>query len=148
VPTVRLTAVTVAATGDGSPDETWDRYTTPVRWSSWSPQIRDVDTTDPGRRVDVGTTGTVRGPAGAHISFVVTEVDAERRRWTWQVRAGLVTLTLEHGVEPHGSGVRAWARVIGPLPVVLAYAPLSRLALGRLVAVPGDDEWADRTADA
>lgn len=148
MPAVPLTSVTVAATGSGSLDETWDRYTTPARWSSWSPQIRSVDTTDPGRRVDVGTTGTVRGPAGAHVSFVVTEVDDDTRLWTWRVRAGLITLVLEHGVESHGSGVRAWARVSGPLPVVLAYAPLARLALGRLVAPLHDDARTDRTADA
>jgi hypothetical protein len=127
-------SLTVAATGAASVDDTWRRYTVPALWSSWSPQIRSVTTAQPESRVSAGTVGTVVGPAGVQVPFTVTDVDDAARRWTWQVRAGLVTLVLEHGVDAVDGRTRAWARVTGPLPVVLGYAPLARLALGRLVA--------------
>lgn len=127
------TTITVRARGDGDLDRAWLHYRTPALWSRWSPQIRSVDTDHPHRPVAVGTAGTVHGPAGARVSFVVTDVDAAARQWTWQVQAGLITLELEHGVVDTGRGTQAWARINGPLPVVLAYAPLARLALGRLV---------------
>jgi hypothetical protein len=44
-------------------------------------------------------------------------------------------LRLEHTVEPGpGSGTRTGLVVDGPAPVVMAYAPVARLALHRLVA--------------
>jgi hypothetical protein len=127
-------SLTVAATGTASVDDTWARYTVPSLWSSWSPQIQSVDTAQPDAPVAAGSVGTVVGPAGVRVPFTVTHVDAAARRWTWEVRAGLVTLVLEHGVDALDARTRAWARVTGPLPVVLGYAPLARLALGRLVA--------------
>ena len=42
-------------------------------------------------------------------------------------------MTLDHGVEPAGTGTRTTLAVDGPAPVVLAYVPLARVALGRLV---------------
>jgi len=128
------TSVTVAATGVASVDDTWARYTVPGLWSGWSPQIRSVTTPHPDAPVVAGTAGTVVGPAGVKVPFTVTDVDDAEHRWTWQVRAGLVTLVLEHGVDAVDARTRAWARVTGPLPVVLGYAPLARVALGRLVA--------------
>lgn len=128
------TSLTVSATGPASVEDAWTRYTVPDLWSSWSPQIQSVSTEHPDAAVVVGTAGTVVGPAGVRVPFTVTHVDETARRWTWRVRAGLVTLVLEHGVDGADGRSRAWTRVTGPLPVVLGYAPLARLALGRLVA--------------
>ena len=47
---------------------------------------------------------------------------------------GLPRLHLVHGVEATAGGSATWLVVTGGLPVVAAYAPLARLALGRLVA--------------
>lgn len=132
--TTLSTTLVVSAQGAADPAQAWDRYTIPSRWAQWSPQISDVVVTNPDRRVEVGTRGVVRGPAGVTVAFEVTEVDPTRRRWTWRVHAGLVPLLLGHGVDPTANGSRAWVRITGALPVVLAYAPLARLALGRLVA--------------
>lgn len=79
----------------------------------------------------------MRGPAGMSVVFTATEVDALAWRWTWVVRLTAVTLHMTHGVEPrdtgHG-GSRAWVRISGLRPVVVAYAPLARVALTRLVS--------------
>ena len=70
------------------------------------------------------------------VRFRVLAVDPAARVWTWQASAGPVVLRLHHGVapDPAGSGrTRTTLRVTGPAPVVLAYAPVARLALRRLV---------------
>lgn len=128
------TTLTVRASGHASAARVWLRYTVPAHWASWSPQISEVETDRPADPVSVGTTGTVRGPGGVRVPFRVTSVDHGTRRWTWQVRAGIVTLVLDHGVDDDHAGATAWARITGPLPVVLGYAPLARHALRRLVA--------------
>ena len=51
----------------------------------------------------------------------------------WSVRTGPLRLRFEHGVEPAGTGSTAWAVVHALRPLALAYAPVARLALGRLV---------------
>lgn len=133
VPRPLVTTLTVAATGPASLAEVWDKYTLPVRWPQWSPQIRGVEVDEPARRVAAGTRGVVRGPGGVRVPFEVTAVDTSLLRWTWRVRVGLVPLQLGHGVDDRPEGTRAWVRITGPLPLVLGYAPASRLALGRLV---------------
>ena len=127
------TTLTVRARGHADPSRVWRRYTVPAHWASWSVQIRDVETRHPAEPVTQGTVGTVRGPGGVRVPFRVTSVDDGARRWTWRVRAGIVTLVLDHGVDAGQAGTEAWARITGPLPVVLGYAPLARHALHRLV---------------
>ena len=116
----------------------WERYADPQLWSTWSPQIQRVETRM--QRLEAGGTGTVHaGPLPRPtigVPFEVLELDEQAMTWTWRVRlgpAGLVRLLLVHGVTAHGSGSSTWLRVHGPLPVVLGYAPVARLALGRLV---------------
>lgn len=147
------TTVTVGASGPAAADEVWLRYATPSRWHEWSPQISRVDCSSPDAVVVAGLSGTVSGPLGARVRFAVTGVDESARRWTWRVRVGLLDLVMAHGVDslpgggdavPHtepplgvrhdGERVRAWVALTGALPVVAAYAPAARLALGRLVA--------------
>lgn len=128
-----MTSLTLHARGAASAAEAWERYAVPARWSEWSPQISGVDTD--AARIAPGVTGRVRGPGRVPlVSFVVEEVDEPGRRWTWRVSAGPVRLRLHHGVQDDRAGSRTWLTVEGPLPVVLSYAPLARLALGKLVA--------------
>lgn len=144
LPPVTLT-IQVGATGSASVPEVWHRYVTPQRWPQWSPQIQRVEGVEPSRPVTAGTTGRVVGPMGVPIPFRVSAVDPAARRWAWRVRVGGLVLTLDHGVDaldvdPSGLGrTRAWVRIAGPAPMVLAYAPLARVALSRLVRVPDSD---------
>lgn len=122
----------LGASGPLEPAAVWERYAVPALWSTWSPQITRVDSTS--ARLTAGTTGVVHGPLGVRVPFEVLSVDETRRRWSWRVRAALVTLELVHEVlgRPDG-GTDTTLSVTGPAPVVLAYAPLAQLALSRLV---------------
>jgi hypothetical protein len=119
--------------GPATPELVWQRYARPARWSEWSPQIRRVDCAD--EELRAGSTGRVHGPPGVAVDFTVLALDAAARTWSWQVRVLLVgvRLHLEHGVDEDELGVRTWLRLHGPAPVVLAYAPVARWALHRLV---------------
>ena len=123
---------TLRAEGDARPEVAWERYAELARWPQWSPQITGVEAGGP--RLVAGLTGTVRGPAGVRIAFTVLEVDEAARTWSWRASLGPVVLVLHHGVEARAGGCATWLRTRGLPPVVLAYAPLARLALGRLVA--------------
>lgn len=128
------TTITVGASGPATPEHVWQRYATPARWHEWSPQIAGVECHDPDDLVVAGLVGAVNGPLGVTVRFRVTEVNAAARRWTWHVRVGIVDLAMAHGVDPLLATARAWVAITGPLPLVAAYAPAARLALGRLVA--------------
>jgi hypothetical protein len=114
----------------------WERYADPDLWSTWAPQIQRVETTMD--RLRVGGTGVVRAGPLAHLTigvpFEVLEVDETALRWAWRVHLGLLGLRLEHGVTAHLTGSSARLRLHGPLPLILGYAPVARIALGRLVA--------------
>ena len=133
--------MSLVARGRASADEVWRRYAELTRWPEWSPQIRAVQA--PSSRLVAGLSGRVLPPLGPAASFVVLDVDEARRLWTWQVTSGpaggpgggLTTVDLEHGVDERvGGGSTATLRLRGAVPVVLAYAPLARLAMRRLVA--------------
>jgi hypothetical protein len=123
--------LTLAAAGRASAGEAWERYAQVASWSRWSPQIRSV--TCSSSRIRTGATGRVRGPLGVGVDFVVEAVDEKSRQWVWTVSTGPVVLRLHHSVVPVGDGARTTLTMSGPLPVLLGYAPLARLALGRLV---------------
>lgn len=123
----------VTATGPAAPDEVWDRYTRPARWSSWAPHIREVD--HPGDVVAPGSRGRVTGVGGLVAVFHVDAVDEAARTWTWSVRTGPLRLRFDHDVRPTADGgSTASMTAHGPWPVLLAYAPVARWALGRLVS--------------
>jgi hypothetical protein len=130
-----MTALRVQAHGVAPVTLAWERYADPSRWSDWAPQIQGVETEMV--RLVAGGTGTVR--AGLlpwptlGVPFRVLEVDEVAMQWSWEARIGPLRLRLEHGVTSHLTGSSTWLRVHGPLPVVLAYAPLARVALGRLL---------------
>ncbi len=127
--------LTIGASGPADPEDAWDRYVHPGLWPTWSPQISSVDATDSTLRA--GTTGTVHGPLGVGVPFTVLDVNTENRCWSWRVTAAGITLVLHHTVRLSNEkalGGSATSLVIdGPAPVVLGYAPLARIALGRLV---------------
>jgi polyketide cyclase/dehydrase/lipid transport protein len=124
-------ALTLQARGRLPVDLAWERYADPQQWPNWAPQIRRVDAVG---RLRPGMTGRVYSYVPPGLAFTVLAVDARHRTWSWRVKLGPLTLTLEHGVRqgPHG-GSETWLRLHGPMPLLLAYAPLARYALGRLV---------------
>lgn len=123
--------LTLRASGAADAVEVWERYAMPQRWPTWSPQITRAQTAAP--RICVGAIGTIVGPLGAHVSFVIDAVDEEARSWSWRVRVGPVTVRMMHAVSVEGRGSTTTLRVHGPLPVVAGYAPVAQLALNRLV---------------
>ncbi|MGY2080603.1 SRPBCC family protein [Modestobacter sp. SYSU DS0657] len=129
-----MTTLTLHATGPVDPQEAWDRYLHPARWSEWSPQIKKVDASAP--RIAPGVSGRVYDPIGTSVGFVVDEVSAAERRWAWQVTVGPTRLGLAHWVSPApDGGTTAGLRITGFAPLVVGYAPLALLALKRLVTI-------------
>jgi hypothetical protein len=127
-----VTALTLHATGPEAPAEVWERYAVPARWPEWAPQITGVDL--PAGRLAAGARGRVRAPLGLALPFVVDSVDEAARCWSWTVSIGPVRLRLLHWVaEGPDGGSTTGLRIDGPAPLVLGYAPLARLAIGRLV---------------
>jgi hypothetical protein len=122
-----MTAVTVRARGGASKYEIWSRYRDPQRWPSWSPQISRVHAEG---ELRPGLEGEVEGPLGVRARFEVLAVDEPAMRWTWRVRVGPTSLEIDHDVSEGYASVT----VHGPAPIVLAYAPIARRALRRLVA--------------
>ena len=125
----------VEVSGSARPVVAWERYAVLDAWSSWAPQIRGVDAD--GTRLVRGLTGEVRVVGGLRVPFVVTDVDERAMRWSWIARVGPVVLTLHHDVAPARRGRQGTVAGLvleGATPLVAAYAPLTRLALARLVA--------------
>ena len=126
--------LTIAASGTQPAGPAWERYARLELWPTWSPYLRRAEPA--GARLSPGLTGRVFGPLGVRVRYVVDEVDEAERRWAWTVRAGPVRVALRHGVDATSSGSRTWLTLRGPAPVILAYAPLARWALHRLVSMP------------
>ena len=130
-----MAALTLHARGVAPVTLAWERYADPALWCTWAPRIQRVDTTM--ERLVAGGVGTVR--AGLlpwptlGVPFTVLAVDEAAMQWSWEARLGPLRLRLEHGVTGHPTGSATWLRVHGPLPVILGYAPVARVALGRLV---------------
>jgi hypothetical protein len=125
----------VRVTGAAPVAAVWERYAVPARWAGWAPHLRGVEMPGDtrGGRIAPGLGGRVRGPLGLRVTFVVADVDERRRTWSWDVRLGPLRMHLRHGVDPDPGGAATWLAVRGPAPVVLAYLPVARVALRRLV---------------
>jgi len=119
------------ARGPAPVDQAWRRYTEIPLWSTWAPQISRVQASS--NQLASGVDGTVYVLGLLPIPFTVTSVCAEARNWSWLVRIGPVELHLRHAVEADGAGSRTTLDIEGPAVVVIAYAPVARFALGRLV---------------
>lgn len=116
----------VQVTGPASAETMWAAYADTSDWASWAPHIRSVD---PIGIIYAGMRGVVEGPFRSRARFEVTSVDEAERRWTWEVRLGPAHLTIDHEV---GEGTTS-VTIEGPAPLVIAYAPVARRALERLV---------------
>jgi hypothetical protein len=131
-----MSTIRLEAHGPAPESLAWERYADPGLWSTWAPQIQRVETVL--SRLEAGGTGTVRAGLLPRptigVPFTVLAVDETAHEWSWEARLGPLRLRLEHGVDAHPDGSSTWLRVHGPLPVLLGYAPVARLALGRLVA--------------
>lgn len=120
------------ASGPVHPDEVWDRYARPQRWAQWSPQVRHVDVDC--EVLAAGAAGTVRTLGGAQVRFVVLDVDATARSWSWRVHLGPVGMVLEHHVVAlAGGGTRAEVVMHGAWPITRLYRLPATVALRRLV---------------
>lgn len=125
------TSLTQRAAGAAPAELAWRRYDELALWSTWSPQVQDVEAD--GERLRAGLTGDVIGPLGVRVPFQVTYVG--QWEWTWQVRLPLgVHLDLHHAVTATATGSATLLRTTGPVPLVLGYAPLAQVALHRLVS--------------
>lgn len=120
----------IEATGPRTVDQVWLAYACPDRWPQWAPQIRRVSGFE--EHLRVGSVGTVLGPAGLSVRGEILSVEADARRWSWRVSRGPFRVVMEHGVDPHGTGSRAWVRIAAPRVLVRAYRPVAGAALRRL----------------
>lgn len=118
----------IEATGPATARDMWEAYAEPARWHEWAPQIRAVR---PLERISPGLRGEVEGLFGVRVRFEVTDVDEPAGRWTWRVEVGPARLTIAHEVADGRTGVV----IDGSAPLVIAYAPVARLALSRLVHI-------------
>lgn len=126
-----MARMTLSASGAARPEAVWERYASVDQWASWSPQIKAVHSVS--RRLRPGMSGSVESVVGIRAAFVVEAVDDDRRTWTWRVRLGRIQIQLHHEVRPHEHGTTTSLTMHGPKLALLAYAPLARLALHRLV---------------
>jgi hypothetical protein len=112
--------------GPATARDMWEAYAEPARWHEWAPQIRAVR---PLERIHPGLRGEVEGLLGVRVRFEVTQVDEDAGRWTWRVEVRPAALTIAHEVADGRTAVE----IDGLAPIVVAYAPVARLALARLV---------------
>ena len=122
----------LSASGTATATRAWERYAQPALWPTWSPQIRGVQTDVD--RLSTGVTGTVLGPLGVRVAFVVDSFDEATMRWSWTARLGPIRMHLIHGVDEAPAGCSTWLEARGAWPVLAAYLPIARFALHRLVA--------------
>jgi hypothetical protein len=129
--------VLVEAYGPAHPDEVWRRFTDPVEWPAWAPQVLAVETD--AAVLAVGVTGRVHGPAGVAVDFRITALDPGLRTWSWAVGRGPATVRMDHHVLPApGGGSRALLRVHPPAAsLVQPYRVPAGVALRELVGTPG-----------
>lgn len=127
------TTVLVNATGTATPDDVWQRYTNPMTWSDWAPQITAVEYE--GETLRPGTTGRVVASMGVTLDFEVEDVDATQRSWSWRVGRGNTSVLMHHAVVPTGDGrTMATMRIDGALATVLQpYRLIASRALRGLV---------------
>jgi hypothetical protein len=63
----------------------------------------------------------------------VRDVDEAAGRWSWRVRGGLGPFAVAMTIEHHVADSFAALVIKGAAPVVVAYEPIARLALARIV---------------
>ncbi|RNE48493.1 SRPBCC family protein [Corynebacterium alimapuense] len=131
-----MSSVIVEVSGPASPDLAWERYFYPAQWSRWAPHISGV--TSSTSTLQPGTHGTVTALGIIRAHFEVVSVNAPSLSWSWTVQLGFSKLVLDHYLssQPHDhadSGTLARIELAGPWLVLVAYRPLMRMAMGRLL---------------
>jgi hypothetical protein len=132
-----MATVTVEVTGSAPASTVWRRYLHPELWTGWAPHLTHVSATS--RSIAPGVGGTVTAFGVVPARFEILHVNLADRSWSWVVRVGPVRLALHHDVIAcHGDdgapGTLARIRMEGPWPVLVAYRPLMRWAMRRLVS--------------
>lgn len=118
--------VRIRRRGPAGKYEMWARCRDPERWPSWLALVRGVRARGllrPGLEGELVLVGRLR------VSFDVLDVDDVGTTWTRLVRLGPFRLRIEQRVD---EGF-AWILATGAFPLVLAYAPLARRSLSRLL---------------
>ena len=100
-------------------DRVWAVVRDVERWPEWTPSVTSIQLSDHGRFA-VGSRVRVRQPGLPPALWRITEVDDQRRSFTWVARSPGVHVTARHSVEAHASGSRAmlsirYAGLLGPL---------------------------------
>jgi hypothetical protein len=118
--------VRVVRRGPAGKYEMWARCREPERWSTWMTLVRRVDTDGP---LHPGLEGSLMLAGGVRVAFDVLEVNDLGPSWTRQLRLGPVRLFVDHHVD-EGFGL---VEITAPFPIALAYVPLARRSLSRLL---------------
>jgi hypothetical protein len=119
--------VRIVRRGPAGKYEMWGRCRDPGLWPAWMAGVIAVDADGPVLRA--GLEGELRLAGGVTARFDVLDVDERATTWTRVVRLGPASLRVEQRVDEGFGSIEA----IGPAIVVLAYAPLARRSLDRLL---------------
>lgn len=109
---------------DAAPDTVWQILIDLDAWPVWGPTVAGAEM-EGGAALRLGARGRVWTPVGVPLPFEIISFEPGRV-WGWKVAGVPAT---RHGVEPQGSGCRAWmsAPVWAP-----AYLPVLAIALRRI----------------
>lgn len=118
--------VRVRRRGPAGKYEMWRRVRDVDRWPTWMSLVRRVDASGPMRP---GLEGTLEYPAGVRVAFEVLEIDERGPSWAREVRLWGLRLVIDHHID-EGFGL---VEVSGPFPLPLAYVPIARRSLSRLL---------------
>ncbi|RSZ65562.1 SRPBCC family protein [Corynebacterium hylobatis] len=127
-----MAVITVDVTGPAPVETAWQRYLHPQNWTDWAPHLTRVRAST--RTIRPGTTGTVTALGVVPARFTVLSVDPDNFAWAWTVWVGPIRLDLHHDLVAGDNSTLARIRLVGPRPVLLAYRPLMRWAMRRLVS--------------
>lgn len=88
------------------PARVWAVMRDVVRWPEWTASVKSVELLD-GRPFAVGTRVRIRQPRFPPALWRVTELDDERRTFSWESRAPGLLVVGRHEVVPSADGSRA-----------------------------------------
>lgn len=127
-----MAVMTVEVAGPVPVQTAWQRYLYPESWTDWAPHLTGVQAST--GTIRPGTTGTVTALGVVPARFAVVSVDPGNFAWAWTVWVGPIRLELHHDLVAVEGTTLARIRLAGPRPVLLAYRPLMRWAMRRLVS--------------
>ena len=90
------------------PARVWEVLVDIRRWPEWTPSVEWVKFDEP--ELTVGSTAVLKQPKLPVSTWRVTELEPERS-FVWVSKAGGVTTTATHLLEPEGSGCRVTLRI-------------------------------------